>query len=232
MSATLPGWSPEIERGFKEILFRFLEEIQCTRAALYLFGPGDRFLLATQYGFGRRDVLAIEHGLEAPMVKRVQELKGVPAAYNRKNDLGTLTEYLKSAGNTKLLLVPLIAGDIIIGFIDARDKGRKRTFERTDMAKAKKIAAGDGGVCQTERVHRIRLRGRTRTARDRSASSSDKIRAGADADARRCGSRERPRCGARWDLGARGRCGRGYAGNRRRSRDTHQYERRRHGYRS
>jgi putative nucleotidyltransferase with HDIG domain len=141
MSATLPGWSPEIERGFKEILFRFLEEIQCTRAALYLFGPGDRFLLATQYGFGRRDVLAIEHGLDAPMVKRVQELKGIPAAYNRKNDLGGLTDYLKSAGNTKLLLVPLIAGDTIIGFIDARDKGRKRTFERTDVAKAKKIAA-------------------------------------------------------------------------------------------
>ena len=61
MGATIPGWSPEIERGFKEILFRFLEEIQCTRAALYLYGPGDFFLLATQYGFGRRDPLAIEH---------------------------------------------------------------------------------------------------------------------------------------------------------------------------
>ena len=123
MSANIPGWSPEIERGFKEILFRFLEEIQCTRAALYLYGPGDKFLLATQYGVGRRDVLAIEHGLHDPMVRRVRELKGVPTAFNRKQNLGPLTDYLKSAGNSRLLLVPLIAGEEIIGFIDARDKG-------------------------------------------------------------------------------------------------------------
>ncbi len=141
MSATIPGWSPEIERGFKEILFRFLEEVQCTRAALYLPGPDDRFLLATQYGFGRRDVLAIEHPLSTPMVRKVRELKDNPAAFNRKDDLGPLTEYLRSAGNTRLLLTPLVFDDQIIGFVDARDKGRKRTFERTDVAKAKKIAA-------------------------------------------------------------------------------------------
>ena len=141
MSANIPGWSPEIERGFKEILFRFLEEIQCTRAALYLYGPDDKFLLATQYGFGRRDVLAIEHGLQDPMVRRVRDLNGIPVAFNSKNDLGPLTDYLKSAGNSRLLLVPLIAGEEIIGFIDARDKGRKRAFERTDVANAKKIAA-------------------------------------------------------------------------------------------
>ena len=140
MSANIPGWSPEIERGFKEILFRFLEEIQCTRAALYLYGPEEKFLLATQYGFGRRDALAIEHGLGEPMVRRVRDLNGVPAAFNRKRDLGALTDYLKSAGNSKLLLVPLIANDEIIGFVDARDKGRKRAFERTDVANAKKIS--------------------------------------------------------------------------------------------
>ncbi len=140
MSANIPGWSPEIERGFKEVLFRFLEEIQCTRAALYLYGPEGKFLLATQYGFGRRDVLAIEHGLEEPMVRKARELNGIPAAFNRKNELGPLTDYLKSAGNSKLLLVPLIAGDEIIGFVDARDKGRKRIFERNDVSNAKKIA--------------------------------------------------------------------------------------------
>ncbi len=140
MSANIPGWSPEIERGFKEILFRFLEEIQCTRAALYLYGPEEKFLLATQYGFGRRDVLSIEHGLQGAMVRRARDLNGIPAAFNRKQDLGPLWDYLKSAGNSKLLLVPLIAGDEIIGFVDARDKGRKRTFERTDVASAKKIA--------------------------------------------------------------------------------------------
>jgi hypothetical protein len=141
MGATIPGWSPEVERGFKEILFRFLEEIQCTRAALYLYGPGDLFLLATQYGFGRRDPLAIEHRLKDPMVARVRELRGVPVAYNHRNELGPLTEYIKTAGNSRLLLVPLIVGDEIIGFVDARDKGRKQLFERPDISKAGRIAA-------------------------------------------------------------------------------------------
>jgi putative nucleotidyltransferase with HDIG domain len=141
MNTHIPGWSPEIERGFKEILFRFLEEIQCTKAALYLCSREDTFLLATQYGFGRRDVLAIEHPAQDEMVQRVRDLNGMPAAFNRKDDLGQLTDYLKSAGNTKLLLVPLVSGHEIIGFVDARDKGRKRTFERTDVANARKIAA-------------------------------------------------------------------------------------------
>jgi hypothetical protein len=141
MGATIPGWSPEIERGFKEILFRFLEEIQCTRAALYLYGPSDLFLLATQYGFGRRDPLAIEHTLQDSMVTRVRELRGLPVAYNNKNELGPLAEYIKTAGNSRLLLVPLVAGDEIIGFVDARDKGRRRPFERPDISRANKIAA-------------------------------------------------------------------------------------------
>ena len=139
MAESIPGWSPEIERGFKEILFRFLEEVQCTRAALYLFGPGDRFLLATQYGFGRRDPLAIEHLLTDPMVARIRELRGIPVAYNHRNELGPLTDYVKSAGNSRLMLVPLVVGDDIIGFVDARDKGRKRPFERPDISKASKI---------------------------------------------------------------------------------------------
>lgn len=141
MSVTIPGWSPDIERGFKEILFRFLEEIQCTRAALYLYSPEEKYLLATQYGFGRRDPLAIEHGLTDPLVSKVGELRGMPMAYNTRADLGPLADYLKSSGNAHLLLVPLIAGDDIIGFVDARDKGRKRSFERTDITKANKIAA-------------------------------------------------------------------------------------------
>ncbi len=141
MNATIPGWSPEIERGFKEILFRFLEEVQCTRAALYLYGPAERFLLATQYGFGRRDPLAIEHAAADPLVVRAREQRGMAAAYNSRSELGVIAEYLKTAGNSRLLLVPLVAGDDLVGFVDARDKGRRRPFERTDVVAANSIAA-------------------------------------------------------------------------------------------
>ena len=85
--------------------------------------------------------MAIEHGLGDPMVARVRELRGMPMAYNTKADLGPLAEYLKSSGNAHLLLVPLMAGSEVIGFVDARDKGRRRSFERTDVTKDNKIAA-------------------------------------------------------------------------------------------
>ena len=35
----VPGWSPELERSFKEVLYRFLEEVQSTKAAFYLLAP-------------------------------------------------------------------------------------------------------------------------------------------------------------------------------------------------
>ncbi len=141
MSAGIPGWTPEVERSFKEVLFRFLEEIQCTKAALYLLGPDDSFLLATQYGFGRRDLLVVEHRTHDPMVVKVFDLGGEVRAFNRENELGPLVEYLRKGGSSKVLLVPLVAGGEVVGFVDARDKGRKRPFEVADVTGAKKIGA-------------------------------------------------------------------------------------------
>lgn len=80
MSAGIPGWTPEIERSFKEILFRFLEEIQCTKAAVYLLGPNGSYLLATQYGFGRRDLISTEHRPHDPLVAQLEGLGGEPRA--------------------------------------------------------------------------------------------------------------------------------------------------------
>ncbi|MFV2071117.1 MAG: HD-GYP domain-containing protein [Thermoanaerobaculales bacterium] len=141
MSIGLPGWSPEIEKGFKEILFRFLEEIQCTKAALYLFGPDDSFVLATQYGFGRRDLLAAEHRARDPLTVKARSLGDKPRAFNRSPELGPLADYFKQGRTSRVLLVPLVDGQEMIGFVDARDKGRKRAFEPRDSAAAKNIAA-------------------------------------------------------------------------------------------
>jgi len=148
MSSGIPGWTPETERSFKEVLFRFLEELQCTKAALYLLGPDENYLLATQYGFGRRDLLATEHRAHDPMVAKAQDLGGEPRAFNRKEDLGPLVDYLKSGGTTRFLLVPLVEGDEVVGFVDARDKGRKRPFEPTDVSAAKTIAGALVELCR------------------------------------------------------------------------------------
>jgi len=140
VSVGLPGWSPEIEKGFKEILFRFLEEIQCTKASLYLLGPDDSFVLATQYGFGRRDLLAAEHRPSDPLTVKARSLGDRPRAFNRLPELGPLADYFKQGRTSRVLLVPLLDGREMIGFVDARDKGRKRAFEPRDSEIATDIA--------------------------------------------------------------------------------------------
>lgn len=140
MVSVLPGWSPANERTFKEILFRFLEEVQCTKAALYLRSPDDSFVLATQYGFGRRDLLAAEHGPRDPLAVKVRERRTEPWLANRPDGPREILDYLAAAGTSRLLLVPLYHGVTTFGFVDARDKSRRRPFEPADLQRGRQIA--------------------------------------------------------------------------------------------
>jgi hypothetical protein len=141
----IAGWSPEIERSFKQQLFRFLEEIQSTKAALYLLAEDGRYVAVARYGFGRRDRLAEVHGARDPMSRRARELRTLPWAANQPEEADELAEYIEGAGTARLLLVPLYADSRVIGFVDARDKGRKRPFDRDDL----RVAAGIGSAIIT-----------------------------------------------------------------------------------
>lgn len=136
MGVNIPGWSPDLERSFKEILFRFLEEVHSTKAALYLQAGDGSYVLMTQYGFGRRDALASEHHQGAPLVIKAREIRSKPEAFNDIDRLPDIAGYLEGAGNARLLLVPLYTDSGLIGFIDARDKGRKRQFSARDVDRA------------------------------------------------------------------------------------------------
>jgi putative nucleotidyltransferase with HDIG domain len=136
----VPGWSPELERSFKEILYRFLEEVQSTKAAFYLLAPDGSYVLMAQYGFGRRDLLAAELHARDPLVLRARDLRSRPHAINHPDEIPDLAQYLEGAGTARLLLVPLWGGSRLLGFVDARDKGRRRTFEPTDVQRAAGIA--------------------------------------------------------------------------------------------
>jgi len=136
----LPGWSPANERTFKQILYRFLEEVQVTKAALYLRAPGGVFVLATQYGFGRRDLLAAEHGVDEPLTRKALERRHEPWVLNRPDGFPEVAGYLTAGGTGRLLLVPLFDGLRTVGFVDARDKGRRRPFEDGDVRRARTIA--------------------------------------------------------------------------------------------
>ncbi|MCD4749090.1 MAG: HD domain-containing protein [Thermoanaerobaculales bacterium] len=134
MAITLPGWSPDLERSFKEVLFRFLEEVHCTKAALYLLAPDGSYLLATQYGFGRRDMLADRHGATSPIVLKTSNAREKPLAINHRDEFSEFSEALNRASTTRMLLVPVCGASRLAGFVDARDKGRKHAFEESDVS--------------------------------------------------------------------------------------------------
>jgi hypothetical protein len=133
MVETLPGWTPEVERSFKEVLFRFLEEVHCTKAALYLLAPDGSYALVAQYGFGRRDQLSVEHHTQDPVVLKVRELRNKPMMVNHPKELPEFAEHLREAGTNRMLLVPLYGASRALGFVDARDKGGQRPFEAGDL---------------------------------------------------------------------------------------------------
>ncbi len=140
MAVGLVGWGAAMERAFKEVLYRFLEEIHCTKAALYLLSGDGRYVLATQYGFGRRDLLAAEYPPIHTIVQKARELRSSPRAFNDPAQLPELASYLEGAGTARLLLVPLHGDSRVLGFIDARDKGRKLEFDAHDVELAGGIA--------------------------------------------------------------------------------------------
>jgi hypothetical protein len=133
MAESPPAWTPDVERAFKEVLFRFLEEVHCTKAALYLAAPDDSYALAVQYGFGRREQLPAQHRDQDPMSSKVRELRNQPLAVNELEESPELTEHLRSSGTSRMLLIPLWGASRVLGFVDARDKGGQRPFGPEDL---------------------------------------------------------------------------------------------------
>jgi len=146
MAEGLPGWIPEAERSFKEVLYRFLEEVHCTKAALYLERPAGTFVLAARYGFGRGDAPPDELAVDDPIVVAAYRCGDNPLVVNEPSDEPSLEMRLLAAGCHRLLLVPLLIGDRLIGLVDAREKGGQQPFDDTDGHAAKVIAGELAGV--------------------------------------------------------------------------------------
>jgi len=140
VALTLPGWSQEAERSFKEVLFRFLEDVHCTKAALYLRAPDGDYLLATQYGFGRKDLLCAQYPPSSTIVVTASKLKSRAHAFNDPGEIPEIYESLQGSHSSRMLLVPVHQEDELLGFVDARDKGGKKEFNQQDEEKAAVIA--------------------------------------------------------------------------------------------
>ena len=142
MTAQHPSWTPDTERAFKEVLYRFMGEVHATKAALYLKSSSGGWSLATQYGFGRRDRLSESFADDHPLVRMVRAFGKDPRFYNDPSEVGELAGYLADAGTTRLMLVPVIGGSDQIGFVDVRDKGGQRPFDESDLDLSRSIAVG------------------------------------------------------------------------------------------
>ncbi len=140
MTENQPHRAPETQRAFKEVLYRFMGEVHATKAALYLKSAGEDWLLATRYGFGRRDRLAEKLADDHPLVRMVRAFGEDPRFYNDPSDVGEVAGYLADAGTSRLMLVPVISEAGLIGFVDVRDKGGQKGFAPADIELARTIA--------------------------------------------------------------------------------------------
>ncbi len=134
-----PAWDPERERRAKELLYRCLEELQSTKAALYLESDQGDFRLATSYGFGRRDTLPEALPLGHPLLDWVRRRRTAPTYLNELQEFPPLHAHLEGAGTSRLLTIPLAVGDRLVGLVDARDKSRKARYGAEDVVVAKSI---------------------------------------------------------------------------------------------
>ncbi|MFI5142859.1 MAG: HD domain-containing phosphohydrolase [Thermoanaerobaculales bacterium] len=135
----LAFWDPDRELRAKEILYRCLEQLGVTKAALYLSGSDGSFELVTSYGFGRRDAVAAEVKTGHPMWNWIRRHRTSPAFANDVTDVRDLRTSLESAGTSRILTIPVNVGTRLVGFVDARDKGRKAAFEADDVPLARTI---------------------------------------------------------------------------------------------
>lgn len=135
----LPPLDPEAVRRVKEVLYRFLEELQTTKAALYLQGDRGAFELVESYGFGRREAILAEVPVDHPLYHWVRRYRTAPAVLADPRREPALAELLRLSGSTTLLTVPLVSGDTLVGFVDARDRAGRKPYGPEEMRQAKAI---------------------------------------------------------------------------------------------
>ncbi|MEW6336484.1 MAG: HD domain-containing phosphohydrolase [Acidobacteriota bacterium] len=142
----LPAIDPDAERRAKELLYRCLEELGATKAALYLSGNAGTFELLVHYGFGRRDAIAADIKPGHPLWDWVRRHRTGPAFLNEGRDDPALGPVLEQAGTARLMTVPLAVGGRLVGLIDVRDKARRAPFAAGDLHGARAIGESIEGL--------------------------------------------------------------------------------------
>lgn len=125
-----------LEPKLKEVLYRCLEEIRATKAALYLTNGENVFQLITQYGF--REIERKQIDAKDDLIDRIL-MRRTPFFVNSLTEDPRFSQTLFAAGTTRMLIAPMYSRGKLIGFIDARDKAAKAPFGAPDIESAQKI---------------------------------------------------------------------------------------------
>lgn len=127
----------QLETRLKENLYRCLEEIKATKAALYLLDEDGAYAVATQYGFRkglRERVQAKDEIVDTLLVRRASYVVNSLAEDQR------FSEFLYEADTSKILVAPIYSRGRLAGFIDMRDKAAGKDFEPDDLKTSMAIA--------------------------------------------------------------------------------------------
>lgn len=125
-----------LEPKLKEILYRCLEDIRATKAALYLSNSETTYVLVTWYGFRdleRKQVDARDDLIDRLIVKRT------PFYVNSLTEEPRFSQTLFTSGTTRMLLAPIYSRGRLIGFLDLRDKAAQQPFNATDVSDVQTI---------------------------------------------------------------------------------------------
>ena len=127
----------QLETRLKENLYRCLEEIKATKAALYLLDDDGSYGVVTHYGFRRgmrENVQPKDEIVDGLLVKRSAFCINSLAEDHR------FSEILYEADTSRLLVTPIYSRGKLAGFIDMRDKAASRDFDAEDLRKSASIA--------------------------------------------------------------------------------------------
>lgn len=127
----------QLEPRFKELLYRCLEDIRATKAALYLAEGEETYKVVTQYGF--REGLHDKHQSRDDLVNNLIMRRGAFYVNDLTEDM-RFSELLYDAGTRRLLVEPIYSRGKLVGFLDVRDKAGDQPFTPKDVRKSQAIA--------------------------------------------------------------------------------------------
>jgi hypothetical protein len=139
----------KLEPRLKQVLYKSLESIRATKAALYLSREGQPYELVTQYGFKNGPVRKIQghHPIPARLI-----LTRAPFFINGMKKEMKFAEILYDTDSETLLAAPLFAKGQLIGFIDMRDKSGRQAFTEEDLESSTSVAQGMFELFAAERL--------------------------------------------------------------------------------